>query len=133
MTSEGYPMSPEIYVSEDALTVNIAPDGKIKSNIINSKSAIEIGQVRIAKFERSSYLAPIGRNLWTATKDSGQVSLEIPGSGNSGRIEQGYLELNEVKVIEETINMMTALKCYETISKTNFNIETEQISEAHIG
>jgi flagellar basal-body rod protein FlgG len=42
----------------------------------------------------------------------------IPGTQELGEIAQGFIEMSNVKVVEEMVNMIVAQRAYEANSKT---------------
>jgi flagellar basal-body rod protein FlgG len=62
-------------------------------------------------------LQSIGRNLFVATFASGEPQVGTPGLEGFGSIAQGFLEMSNVKVVEEMVALITALRAYEVNSK----------------
>ncbi|RME23785.1 MAG: flagellar hook-basal body complex protein, partial [Candidatus Zixiibacteriota bacterium] len=59
----------------------------------------------------------IGRNLLIQTAASGDPITDIPGQNGLGEVNQGTLEMSNVKVVEEMVNMIVAQRAYEINSK----------------
>ena len=59
----------------------------------------------------------MGRNLYRETNASGTAELGSPGENGFGELAQGYLEMSNVKVVEEMVNMIVAQRAYEINSK----------------
>ena len=57
-------------------------------------------------------------NLFVETGASGPPTIGIPGLQNRGLIQQGFLELSNVNVVEEMVNLITAQRAYEMNSRT---------------
>jgi flagellar basal-body rod protein FlgG len=64
---------------------------------------------------RARTAAQISRCNETAA--SGTPQLGTPGSNGFGTLNQGYLELSNVKVVEEMVNLIMAQRAYEVNSK----------------
>jgi flagellar basal-body rod protein FlgG len=62
-------------------------------------------------------LGSVGRNLHLATSASGDPISGAPGAQGRGTISQGFLELSNVKVVEEIINLIMSQRAYEAGSK----------------
>jgi flagellar basal-body rod protein FlgG len=77
----------------------------------------EIGKIELARFVNPAGLSAIGRNLYAATAASGQPVIGTPGLEGFGTISQGFLEMSNVKVVEEMVNMIIAQRAYEVNSK----------------
>jgi flagellar basal-body rod protein FlgG len=72
-----------------------------------------LGQIQLAKFINPSGLESLGRNLFRATAASGAPIVGSPGDSGFGTIAQGFLEMSNVKVVEEMVNMIVAQRAYE--------------------
>ncbi len=57
-------------------------------------------------------------NLYLATSASGDPITGTAGEDGLGSISQGYLEMSNVRVVDEMVNMITAQRAYEINSKT---------------
>jgi flagellar basal-body rod protein FlgG len=62
-------------------------------------------------------LQAIGRNLYVETLASGTPESGTPNQAGFGSLQQGFLEMSNVKVVEEMVNMITAQRAYEVNSK----------------
>ena len=74
-------------------------------------------QVQLVRFANPAGLESMGGNLYKETAASGTPQLGTPGSNGFGTLNQGYLELSNVKVVEEMVNMIVAQRAYEVNSK----------------
>ncbi len=75
-------------------------------------------QVQLARFINPSGLESIGRNLYRETSSSGQAELGNPAENGFGSLEQGFLEMSNVKVTEEMVKLIMAQRAYEVNSKS---------------
>lgn len=94
--------------------VSIAPNGEVTLKNATGSTNFRITTVR---FANPSGLESIGRNLYRETSASGTAEAGSPGENGFGEVQQGYLELSNVKVVEEMVNMMVAQRAYEINSK----------------
>jgi biotin transporter BioY len=62
-------------------------------------------------------LDAVGHNLFKETSVSGTAEIGSPAENGFGELQQGYLELSNVKVVEEMVNMILAQRAYEVNSK----------------
>jgi flagellar basal-body rod protein FlgG len=69
------------------------------------------------RFNNPSGLESVGHNLYRETKASGTAELGNPGENGFGGLEQGFLEMSNVKVVEEMVNLIVAQRAYEVNSK----------------
>jgi len=118
VTSDGFPMEPEITIPTDAIAISIGTDGTVSVLLAGENQPSEIGNVELAQFVNPSGLRSIGRNLFTPSAASGDATTGTPGEDGFGTIAQGYLELSNVSVVDEMVNMIVAQRAYETNSKT---------------
>jgi flagellar basal-body rod protein FlgG len=118
VTSDGFPMEPELTVPADTVALSIGTDGTVSVLLAGDATATEIGNVELAQFINPAGLKSIGRNLFLPTNSSGDATTGTPGVDGYGTIAQGYLELSNVSVVDEMVNMIVAQRAYETNSKT---------------
>lgn len=117
VTSDGFYVQPGIAIPADASEINISPDGMMAVLIPGETEPQEIGQLELAKFINAAGLQAIGHNLFTRTSASGDAMLGSPSLDGFGRLNQGYLEMSNVEIVEEMVNMITAQRAYEINSK----------------
>ncbi len=95
-------------------TVTISANGEVS---VKSSSGTTSFQVQIVRFANPGGLESIGHNLFKETAASGNAEQGTPNTNGFGELAQGYLELSNVKVVEEMVNMITAQRAYEVNSK----------------
>ncbi|MEN6565477.1 MAG: flagellar basal-body rod protein FlgG [Veillonellales bacterium] len=117
VTSDGYTVEPQITVPDTATDISISADGQVTAKIPNQKDPQDIGQLQIARFINSAGLDSIGRNLLQETAASGTPVVTNPGTDGAGTLQQKYLEMSNVQVVEEMVNMIVAQRAYEIDSK----------------
>jgi flagellar basal-body rod protein FlgG len=59
----------------------------------------------------------MGQNLYLQTDASGTPIVGNPGQNGVGTLQQGYLEMSNVDIVQEMVNMIIAERAYETNSK----------------
>lgn len=117
ITSDGFPLYPEIYIPEDTTDINFSADGTVSVVISGEDDPEEIGSLELIRFSNPSGLSSEGRNLFKATVASGTPIVGSPGIEGFGTVTQRYLEISNVQVVEEMVNMITAQRAYEINSK----------------
>ena len=117
VTSEGYRLLPEITIPEDATSISIGADGLVQVIQYGGDAPIDVGQIELARFINPSGLEAIGRNLLVQTGASGDPLTDIPSQSGLGAVDQGYLEMSNVDVVDEMVNMIVAQRAYEMNSK----------------
>lgn len=117
VTSDGYPLQPEVFVPQDATEISITSDGTVSVQIAGDNQPQQLGQIQLANFSNPAGLNSIGRNLFEVTNASGDPMVNNPGAAGYGTIVQGFLEMSNVQVVEEMVNMIAAQRAYEVNSK----------------
>ena len=118
VTSDGYALLPGITVPENALGVTVGPDGGVNATLPNQAAPVNVGNIQLASFVNPAGLNAIGRNLFLESGSSGAAVVGTPGSDGVGTIQQGYLEMSNVNMVEEMVNMITSQRAYEVSSKS---------------
>ncbi len=117
VTSDGYPLEPEITIPNDSVNITIGPDGTVSVLQSTSTAATEAGNIELAMFPNEAGLKNIGKNLYSITDASGDAITGIPGEDGFGTVAQGFLEMSNVSVVEEMVNMIVSQRAYEINSK----------------
>ena len=117
VTSDGFPIEPELSIPPEAVNISIGTDGTVSVLLAGDSEPQELGKVELARFVNPAGLSSIGRNLFKSTAASGEPIVGTPGLEGFGTIAQGFLEMSNVKVIEEMVNMIIAQRAYEVNSK----------------
>ena len=117
VNSDGYPLTPQITIPQDAIGVTISADGFVNVRQPGTAAATQVGQIQLARFQNPAGLRAQGRNLFQETESSGTATLTTPGEGGVGTIAEGFLESSNVSVVEEIVQMVTGQRAYEANSK----------------
>lgn len=118
VTSDGLLLQPPITIPPDAATVSISKDGTVEVTVAGSNQAQQLGVIQLARFSNPAGLEAIGQNLFRPTQSSGQAQVGTPGLDGYGSLLQGFLELSNVKLVEEMVSMIVAQRAYEISSKS---------------
>jgi len=117
VTSDGYPILPDISVPSDAQTINISPNGVVSVIQAGNSAPTQVGTIELARFTNPSGLDSKGKNIFQITAASGEAVTGSPGQEGLGSILQGSLEGSNVNIAEEMVNMIVAQRAYELNSK----------------
>lgn len=117
VTVDGYLLSPQITIPEDAIAVNIGADGTVTVEQAGQTTATSLGTIQLARFTNPAGLKAIGRNLYTETDASGTATAANPGDSGAGTLAQSFLENSNVNIAGEMVNMIIAQRAYEAVSK----------------
>lgn len=114
-TSDGLPVQSGFGPIPPGTTdINISPNGVVTSVTASGQTTF---QVQLSRFTNPAGLQALGRGLYKESPSSGQAEAGNPGENGFGDLQQGYLELSNVKVVEEMVNMILAQRAYEVNSK----------------
>jgi flagellar basal-body rod protein FlgG len=117
VTSGGYTLAPGISVPTDATELTVSRTGVVSVVTAGSATPVEIGRIQMARFTNPPGLRAMGENLLTQTAASGEPLSGFPGEGGLGRLLQGGLEGSNVEIVQEMVDMITAMRAYEINSK----------------
>jgi flagellar basal-body rod protein FlgG len=114
-TSEGLPLQGGFQAVPAGITnITVSPGGEVTYNGPNGQTSF---RVQLVRFVNPAGLESVGRNLYRETQASGTPELGNPGENGFGEMAQGYLELSNVKVVEEMVKLIMAQRAYEVNSK----------------
>jgi flagellar basal-body rod protein FlgG len=94
--------------------INISPGGDVTTTGPNGS---QTSKIQLVRFANPAGLDSMGRNLYRETGASGTPELGNANENGFGRLAQGYLEMSNVKIVEEMVNMIVAQRAYEVNSK----------------
>ncbi|BBI01272.1 flagellar basal body rod protein [Buchnera aphidicola (Nipponaphis monzeni)] len=117
VTNSGFLVQPTIAFPSDITNINIGRDGIVTANEQGQIQPISIGQISLMSFANNAGLESLGENLYRETQASGVPIENIPGTGGTGLLYQGFIETSNVNVAEELINMIHTQRAYEINSK----------------
>ncbi|MDP7038487.1 MAG: flagellar basal-body rod protein FlgG [Myxococcota bacterium] len=117
VNADGLVLDPPMIFPPDVRDVMIAGDGTVRITRANDAESVELGQVELVTFANPAGLEAVGHNRYRQTTASGIPLVGKPGSEGVGRLNQGFLEMSNVKIVEEMIGLIAAQRAYETNSK----------------
>jgi flagellar basal-body rod protein FlgG len=120
VTSDGYPLMPQMVIPADATKVSIATDGTVSVLQPGQTALQQIGQVETASFINPAGLHALGDNNYINTTASGDAIVGVPGLEGRGGIRQSFVEMSNVQLVEEMTDLITGQRAYEANSKAIF-------------
>ncbi len=117
VTPDGFVLQPEITIPPDAISISVGMDGTVSVVQAGDTQQTEVGTIELSRFTNPAGMRSIGKNLYLPTDASGDEISGTAGENGMGYIEQGYLEMSNVSVVDEMVNMITAHRAYELNSK----------------
>jgi flagellar basal-body rod protein FlgG len=117
VTSDGYPVVPDLTVPRDTRSISINAEGEVFGYFIDEVEPQLLGQFTMAGFTNPKGLEAIGSNLFLETTASGPSVIATPGEDGLGVLRQGYLEDSSVDPVREVTDLIEAQRGYELNSK----------------
>lgn len=117
VTSDGYPVAPDITIPSDARSISINAEGEVYAYFVDQVQPQLLGQFNLAGFTNPKGLEAIGSNLFLETPASGPSAVSAPGQDGLGVLRQGYLEDSSVDPVREITDLIKAQRGYELNSK----------------
>jgi len=114
-TNDGLPLQGGFQpIPVGTTNITVAPNGEITTIGSSGRQSF---RVQLVRFANPAGLDAVGHNLFKETSASGTAEIGSPAENGYGELQQGYLELSNVKVVEEMVNMILAQRAYEVNSK----------------
>ena len=117
VTSDGFPVAPEVTIPEDARSVSINAEGEVYAYFRDRPEGELLGQFDITGFTNAKELEALGSNLFAETEASGPPLVSTPGEDGMGTLRQGYLEDSSVDAVREVTELIEAQRGYEMNAK----------------
>src|SRR5579871_5249053 len=127
VTSDGFTISPQITIPNDALSISIGTDGTISITTSGSATPTSVGQLSLVRFANPAGLSAEGRNLFAETAASGSPTVSTPGQNGTGQTRGGFQERSNVDVVTELVNLILAQRAYE------FNTRAVRTADTMLG
>jgi flagellar basal-body rod protein FlgG len=127
VTNSGYTVAPGITVPTEAVNLTVSRTGVVSAQTPGSSEPVEVGRLELARFTNAPGMEAMGENLYRETPASGRPSTGFPQDNGFGRVLQGSLEGSNVEIVQEMVDMITAMRAYEINSKAVQS--AEQMSE----
>lgn len=116
-TSEGYLLNPNITIPTNVTDVNIGEDGTVTVIEGNGTTPAQVGQILLSSFVNQAGLHALGGTMFQETIASGAPIAGIAGTNGLGQTQQGFLELSNVKLVNEMTDLIAGQRAYEANSK----------------
>ena len=129
VTSDGFPLEPEITIPEEAIAIAIGLDGTVSVTLEDSTTD-ELGQIELARFINPAGLLSQGRNLFRESEASGDPILSAAGEEGAGTLRQTYLEASNVSVVDEIVQLIVTQRAFE-INSSVINTSDEMLQTAN--
>ncbi|HZT82132.1 MAG TPA: flagellar basal-body rod protein FlgG, partial [Gemmataceae bacterium] len=131
VTTDGFLLSPQITIPQDAQTITVGADGTIAVlSASNPSTPSVVGSLQLVRFVNPAGLSSEGHNLYMQTNASGTAITTNPGLNGAGLIRQGFLERSNVDVVSELVHLILAQRAYEFNTKA-IKVADDMLSSAN--
>ncbi len=117
VTSDGYPVVPEITIPPEARNITISDTGEVYASFGGQPDPRLLGQITLNGFTNEKGLEALGSNLFAETNASGPPFTGVAGENGLGNFRQGYLENSSVDAVREITELIEAQRGYELNAK----------------
>ena len=117
VTTDGYPILPQITIPAGATGITISPAGQVQVLTGTSTTPTTVGQIQLATFFNEPGMEATGNNLYMETAASGSPTVGLPNANGVGALMQGYTEASNVDPVTEISSLIVAQRAYEMNSK----------------
>jgi flagellar basal-body rod protein FlgG len=117
VTSEGYPLVPDITIPAETRSLSINASGEVYAYFIDQIEPQLLGQITLATFVNEKGLEALGGNNFLQTEASGPAQTGVAGTDGRATMRQGYLEDSAVDAVREITELIEAQRGYELNAK----------------
>jgi flagellar hook protein FlgE len=104
------------YAAGTLSSISISENGTVTALYSNEQTK-DLYQIALAQFNNYDGLATKSGGLYSATSDSGNAIIGIPGTGSLGGLKTSSLESSNVDLSSQLANLITAERAYQACSK----------------
>lgn len=116
--SKGARLEPTITIPQDAVAVQVSPQGLVSVRQSGATEFQDVGQIELARFINNAGLRQLGSNMYDQTDASGPPILGNPGLDGLGTLQQGNLELSNVDPVRELVELIRTQRSFELNSQS---------------
>ena len=113
--SEGYRLSPDIVIPQDATNLTIDEWGYVQYQ--ENGQVVQGGQITLARFINPAGLQAVGGNIYTPTYASGDAEISEANQSGYGAIEQYNLETSNAEAVTELVSLIKTQRAFEMNSQ----------------
>jgi flagellar basal-body rod protein FlgG len=113
VSTNGMRLAQGLQVSPDMQDLRVSIDGEVTARVGDDSERTQVGSIELATFASPDALTPVGQNMFAATEGSGTPALGKPGDSGYGKVQQGFLEMANVELIDEMTSLVMAQRAYQ--------------------
>lgn len=112
-TMQGARLANAPQIPLEATDVLVSSAGEISVLMPGETERTVLGAVELAVFGAADALQSVGDNRYIATQAAGSPTYTAPGESGSGKLQQGFVEMANVQMIEEMSSLVMAQRAYQ--------------------
>jgi flagellar basal-body rod protein FlgG len=109
----GMRLASGIQVPQGASDLRVSANGEVSALLDGSVDRTVLGTIDLVTFVSTEGLNSYGDNVFQASQRSGDPLAAIAGEGGAGKLQQGYLEMANVDMIDEMTGLVLAQRAYQ--------------------
>lgn len=109
----GLRLAQGLQIPPDALDLKISAIGEVSARLGGETERTQIGMIELASFPSADSLTAIGENTFAPTDASGAATFGKPGDAGYGKLQQGFLEMANVDLVDEMTSLVMAQRAYQ--------------------
>ncbi len=113
----GDPIRCNVVIDPNYYDVTISSNGQIVGLDEATNDTHVIGQIILGSFSNDNGLEKVGQNMYRSTVNSGAANLDTPGSGGTGQLNPGTLEMTNVDLANEFTDMIVTQRGFQANSR----------------
>lgn len=113
LTVHGLRLAHGFTIPRDATDLRVAQNGDVSVQFAGEAERIVLGTIELTSFSAPDALTSIGDNHFSATDAAGAPAYGRPGEAGFGQLQQGYIEMANVEMIDEMSALVLAQRAYQ--------------------
>lgn len=113
VAANGFRLAQGVQIPSDAADLRISPEGVLTARLGNATERTELATLELASFAAADAMTAVGQNAFAPTDASGEATLGKPGDPGYGKLQQGYLEMANVDMVDEMTSLVLAQRAYQ--------------------
>lgn len=109
----GMRLSAGVQIPSDASDLRVSTHGEVSAVLPDSGERVVLGSIDLVSFVSMEGLESLGDNIFRATPAAGVPMSAIAGEDGIGKLQQGYLEMANVDMIDEMTGLVLAQRAYQ--------------------
>lgn len=112
-TAQGLRLANGFQIPQDATDLQVAGNGEVTARLGGERDRTVLGTLQLVAFAAPDALVSLGDNRYAATDAAGAPSYGQAGEIGFGTLQQGYVELANVEMIDEMTALVLAQRAYQ--------------------